>query len=77
MPFEVPATACHFRSRAIGKLQSVHNDAVVYFVRGTASMKRWLEEAHGAFSHSPRTAPITKSFIPGTPLKTTPLQKRA
>ena len=31
----------------------------------------------GAFSHSAGTAPIITLFIPGTPLKTTPLQKPA
>ena len=31
----------------------------------------------GAFSQSPRTAPIITVFIPGTPPQTTPLQKRA
>ena len=31
----------------------------------------------GAFSHSARAAPIITLFILGTPLKTTPLQKRA
>ena len=31
----------------------------------------------GAFSHSARTAPIITLFIPGTPLKTTHLQKHA
>ena len=33
--------------------------------------------AVGAFSHSARTAPINTLFIPGTPLKTTHLQKDA
>ena len=31
----------------------------------------------GAFLHSARTAPIITLFVPGTPLKTTHLQKRA
>ena len=31
----------------------------------------------GAFSYSVRTAPIITLFIPGTPLKPTPMQKRA
>ena len=31
----------------------------------------------GAFPHSAGTAPITTVLIPGTPLQTTPLQKRA
>ena len=31
----------------------------------------------GAFSHSPGTAPIITPFVPGTPLQTTHLQKRA
>ena len=31
----------------------------------------------GAFSNSAGTAPIITLFTPGTPLKTTPLQKRA
>ena len=31
----------------------------------------------GALSHSAGTAPIIALFIPGTPLKTTPLQRRA
>ena len=30
-----------------------------------------------AFPHSAGTAPIITVFIPGTPLQTTPLQKRA
>ena len=37
----------------------------------------WLGDALGAFSHSAGTAPIITLFIPGTPLKTTHLQKRA
>ena len=34
----------------------------------------WVE---GAVSHSARTASIITVFIPGTPLKTAPLQKHA
>ena len=34
-------------------------------------------ETVGAFSHSAGTAPIVTLSIPGTPLRTTPLQKRA
>ena len=33
--------------------------------------------SEGAFSHSAGTAPIVTLFIPGTPLKTSPPQKRA
>ena len=42
---------------------------------------RWMHmtvtRTLGAFSHSVPTAPIPTLFIPGTPLKTTHLQKQA
>ena len=37
----------------------------------------FVRDTWGAFSHSARTAPIITLFIPGTPLKTTHLQKHA
>ena len=50
---------------------------------GTASILRarhvrLLDQfTRGAFSHSAGTVPIITLFILGTPLQTTPLQKRA
>ena len=47
---------------------------------GAGCQGRQWDHVHtfpGAFSHSAGTAPIITVFIPGTPLQTTPPQKRA
>ena len=64
--------------------KAINNDRVMILWRLSAEMKH-KEDPLGAVSHSARTqrghsagtAPIITLFIPGTPLKTTHLQKDA